>query len=369
MFIKKNWIKLVLMFPILFMFTFFSSCDQYKKPEKPILDIEEESSNGGNVSSDKNTVNDKVDADTSSKSKKIDLNKVKPNELGEVMVLMYHNFGETEKDSWWRSFDNFRKDLNLLYETGYRLISLDDFIKNNISVPAGLTPVVFTFDDATLGQFSLIEEEGKLVVNPKSAVGIMLEFNKKHPEFGLEGTFYINEEAFAGSKGAEKERLQYLLDLGFDIGNHTFGHVNLGKADVPTIQSSIGKHVKKMKKYFPDYNHSTLALPYGSYANSTYDYIITGNFEDITYKHEAILLVGWKPSPPVGHKMFNPNKLMRVRASEGIQNDMYYYLDYFNNNPDKKYISDGDESTVYIPETKQDVMDKIQIKDKMIVIY
>ena len=57
-------------------------------------------------------------------------------------------------------------------------------------IPAGCTPMIFTFDDGTKGQFSLVEKDGKLVAEEKSAVGIMEKFNKEHPDFGMKGTFY-----------------------------------------------------------------------------------------------------------------------------------------------------------------------------------
>ncbi len=46
-----------------------------------------------------------------------------PNEMGRVMVLMYHNIG-SEEATWTRTPENFKKDLNTLYEKGYRPISL-----------------------------------------------------------------------------------------------------------------------------------------------------------------------------------------------------------------------------------------------------
>ena len=316
---------------------------------------------------------EKEDTQAQNKEKQIveeiDYEVVRPNELGEVMILMYHQFGETERDIWWRSFENFKKDLQILYDRGYRAVSMQDFLTNNINIPAGTTPVIFTFDDGTNSQFNLIEKEGELVVNPKTAVGIMKSFYEKHPDFGLEATFYINDVAFAGSKGTEKERLQYLLDSGMDIGNHTFGHTNLAQADIATIQSVIGKHYKKMYEYFPDYRHYTLALPYGAYANSTFEYTIRGEYEGLRYEHDAVLLVGWKPSPAPAHKDFYPTRLVRVRAGEGELQDMYYYLDYFEKNAEKRYVSDGNPNTIAFPEKHKHLLDEESVGDKKVITY
>lgn len=340
----------------------------------PTPKVEEPEKNDTNIDSNRGATESQAQekkevVEQPEETQKVDNEKVKPpNELGEIMVIMYHYFGDKEQE-FTRTFDNFRKDLKVLYEKGYRLISLNDFITNNINVPAGTTPIVFTFDDGPASEFNLIEQDGKLVVNPNSAVGIMQEFYKQYPDFGLEGTFYINDVAFAGSKGTEKERLQYLLNLGMDIGNHTFGHTNLGKADPATIQKMIGKHVKKMKEYFPNYPQNTLALPFGAYANSTFNYIVKGQYEGVEYKNDAILLVGWKPSPSPVHKDFNPLKMLRVRAGEGSEYDMYYYLDYFDKNPDKRYISDGDKNTISFPEKLKNNLNPERIGNKKVITY
>jgi hypothetical protein len=125
----------------------------------------------------------------------IDYQTIKPNEAGKIMVVMFHNFvseyksGDKEYTTTFNAFDEL---LQLLYDMDYRLVNLNDMIRNNIDVPAGKIPMVFTFDDGTAGQFNLVETEDGLVANRLSAVGIMEEFNKTHPDFGLKGTFFVN---------------------------------------------------------------------------------------------------------------------------------------------------------------------------------
>ena len=108
----------------------------------------------------------------------------KYNEKGKIIIAMYHKFADVETDEYSRSFENFEKDLEYMYELGYRTISLTDYLENNIKVPIGCTPIILTFDDGTKGQFNLIKDSGdKLIANPKSAVGIMEKFYKAHPDF------------------------------------------------------------------------------------------------------------------------------------------------------------------------------------------
>jgi len=94
----------------------------------------------------------------------IDLQSVKPNEAGKIMVVMFHNFVESftpksyDKGEYTTTFSEFEKLLQDLYDRGYRLISMSDYLNNNISVPAGCIPIIFTFDDGTSGQFNWLKK-------------------------------------------------------------------------------------------------------------------------------------------------------------------------------------------------------------------
>ncbi|MFO8060018.1 MAG: hypothetical protein R6U70_05120, partial [Bacillota bacterium] len=76
-----------------------------------------------------------------------------PNELGSVMILMYHDLGEGEGEGEWRrSRENFRRDLEYLWENGYRPVSLSDYLSGEIDLPEGMSPVILTFDDGLSSQ-------------------------------------------------------------------------------------------------------------------------------------------------------------------------------------------------------------------------
>ena len=149
--------------------------------------------NAGDGTKEQNGVNSNDDtpengAQPDSTRPAIDLNEVKPDESGKVMVVMFHNFIEEYKKgdkSFTTTFDAFEKLLDTLYASGYRLINLNDYMKGDIDTPAGCIPMVFTFDDGTAGQFNLIEENGALKANPRSAAGIIEKFNERHPDFGI----------------------------------------------------------------------------------------------------------------------------------------------------------------------------------------
>ncbi|MDF2985327.1 MAG: putative xylanase/chitin deacetylase [Eubacterium sp.] len=305
----------------------------------------------------------------------IDYAKVKPNESGQIMVVMFHNFVDTYpkgNNEYTTTFSEFEKLLPELYEKNYRPVSLSDMLNNNINVPAGCIPIVFTFDDGTSGQFNLIEQGGKLVVNPKSAVGIMEEFNKKHPDFGLEGTFYVNlgVKTFTGA-GNMADRLNYLIGKGFEIGNHTKTHVSLPQ--VKTSQKmleEVGGNQVLMNEIVPGYSFNTFSLPFGNASKNLKEYVIHGNYGGLEYKHSAIVLVGANPAPSPVSSKFDPMALPRVRSTgqKKVECDLAWWLDALKKGS-SQYISDGNPNTVTVPKDKQKNVDMSKMKGKQLVTY
>lgn len=308
----------------------------------------------------------------------VDYSLVKPNEIGEIPIVMFHNFVENLDDTtdqeYTTSFGAFAELLETLYAQDYRLISMRDFIDHNISVPAGKIPMVFTFDDGSAGQFNLIEENGKLVINPKSAVGIMLEFQKKHPDFGLKGIFYLNMDkelkTFEGA-GTLEERLKILLDLGFEVGNHSWGHFNFSNAtDKAQVQEKLGKNEKRLEEVLSGMKFYSLALPFGGKVpEGLGDAMLKGEFEGVSYQNETIMAVGYLPSVPSIHTEYNPSYVRRIRSSGKIevQFDLGYWLPLMTR--DRMYISDGNPNTVVVPKSKESKVDTGKLNGKNLITY
>ncbi|MDF2547944.1 MAG: hypothetical protein K0R93_2842 [Anaerosolibacter sp.] len=307
--------------------------------------------------------------------KEIDLQAVKPNEAGQIMVLMYHNISEPEAE-WTRTPDNFRKDLQVLYDKGYRPISLKDYVAGNITIEAGYTPVVLTFDDGWQNNFSLIQDsKGEWVVDPNSAVGILEKFHNEHPDFPLEATFFVNDNVPFGQKEHLTYKLKYIVEKGMDVGNHTATHVDFTKADPDRMQKELAGIVKMLGTHLPDYEVNTLALPFGSRPKdkSLYTYLEQGVHEGINYKNIAILNVGWDPDKSPYHKDFNPLAIHRIRGSElekYVQNvGMYNWLEQFEKGSRTRFISDGDPDVVTVPENFKEALEASKVGDREVKTY
>lgn len=301
----------------------------------------------------------------------IDYSKIKPNENGQIMLLMYHGIDKKETD-WVRTPENFRKDLETLYEKGYRVINLKDYLENNIKVEAGYTPVVLTFDDGLKNQFNIIEENGEKKIDPDCAIGILEDFSKKHPDFGKGGSFYVYYPLPFRQKELIKEKFDFLVKNGYEIGNHTYTHEQLGKESAEGVQKALALNVKYTQEYLPGYDVFSLALPYGiAPKDEKFKYAVAGEYEGVKYNNRAILKVGSNPAPAPNSVKYDITKLPRVRASEmntaGL--GMYDYLKYFEKNPEKRYISDGNPKTIVIPEGEEKNLNMDSVKDKQVITY
>ncbi len=304
-----------------------------------------------------------------------------PNESGEIPIIMFHRFIEayeekTEKE-YTTTFTEFETLLQTLYDAGYRLISMEDFIDCNIKVPAGTMPMVFTFDDGSAGQFNLINENGTLKVNPKSAVGIMAAFNEKHPDFGLKGMFYLNmdigDNTFKG-EGTLKERFEIIQSLGFELGTHTWGHVDYSENKFMSsdkIQESLGKNQEKADEILPGMRFYSLALPYGNKpkADNLQEFLQSGTYNGIDYHHDTIMAVGADPSVPPIHKKYNSLYVRRIRAQGrvAVDGDLTWWLPRMTST--RMYISDGDPSKIVVPGEKADTIVVDRLKEKAMITY
>lgn len=276
-----------------------------------------------------------------------------PNELGRIMILEYHKIDYPE-DRWTRTPENFRRDLDTLYARGYRLVSLGDLLDGRLAVPAGTTPVVLTFDDSSPGQFRYLEQNGTLEIDPKSAVGILEAFLRERPDFGRGATFFVlpaadppnrlfNQPAHAGKK------LQYLVSRGYEIGNHTLWHANLGKYDEATVRAQIAGAQQWIQRHVPDYRPRTLALPHGVYPKDV-SWALRGSAKGVTYSHDAILMVAGGAAPSPFSRRFDPYRVPRIQA---LESELHHWLRYFDRQSDERFVSDGDPATVTIPKGRR----------------
>lgn len=284
----------------------------------------------------------------------LDLTKVQPNEAGQVPILEYHDLtaGSKFKDYAYPAAE-FRKDLDWLYAHNYRPISLSEYAQGKIDCPAGMSPVILTFDDALRGQFNYTAD-GK--IDPDCAVGILEAFHQQHADWPLRGTFFVLTDQDPKmpppfyQQDLAQGKMEYLVKDGFEIGNHTVHHwPGMRRWDDAKVQAEIAGGVAGIHKYLPTYNVQTLALPYGVFPKHR-NLVVSGASGGVSYHNICALAAGWNPAPsPMGRKL-KPYYLPRIIPADahtkpGGLNTIRWWLAQLERNKLDKYVSDGDPNT------------------------
>ena len=273
--------------------------------------------------------------------------------MGRIMILEYHLIGDKEA-RWERERGQFRKDLQMLYDRGYRPVTMKEVLDKKIDLPKGLSPVVFTFDDASPSQFRYIEKNGQLEIDPGTAVGIWLDFAKTHPGWGNKAVFCMLSGAeagrsFFGNKDIEGQKtewrhkkVKFLADQGFELCNHTLWHAQLSKYPDAFVQEQIARLDMAVDSAVPGYKIRTLALPLGLWPKNR-ALTHTGSWTDpkskrtISYKYDAVLEVAGGPARSPYDPQFNGHALPRVQV---YANELQRTLDELDKN-NTRYVSDG----------------------------
>lgn len=299
----------------------------------------------------------------------INYQELKVNELGDVPIMMYHGIhnitdneytgGNVDKDGYQRTKEAFIEDLEFYYNSGYRMIRLQDYVNGIIDVEAGLSPIILTFDDGLENNIKVtgLDENGNIIIDPNSAVGVLEDFKKKYPDFNVTATFFVNGGLFQQSEYNEKI-LNWLVDNGYDIGNHSYSHADFTTISKEKAVQEIGSVYNLLDKYIPGKYVNIVALPFGSpydKDHSNFEAILNGIYNGNEYETESTLRVGWMPETSPFNLNFDKTFLKRVRAWDDNGNDwdIKKSFEYLENT---RYISDGDKDTITVP---QDQVEKV----------
>lgn len=316
---------------------------------------------------------------------KLDKDKLKKdgiNELGNVPIMMYHGIkniknsetdyigGNVDKDGYTRTAEAFRNDLEFYYKKGYRMIKLSDYVNGKVDVPYGYSPIILTFDDGNENNIKVtgLDKNGDIIIDPNSAVGILEDYKKKYPDYNVTAIFFVTNALFNQPEYNEKI-LNWLVDNGYEVGNHTMGHNNFTKIDIEKTQEVVGYMYNKLEGILGDRYSKIVALPFGSPYNKThenYQYIINGSYNGNSYETLAALRVGWEPEVSPFNKNFDRTFLKRCRAydNNGVDFDIEMTFRILDK---KRYVSDGDIDTIVTSVLNSEIIDKNG--DKELVLY
>lgn len=304
------------------------------------------------------------------------------NELGKVPIMMYHGIknmknsetdytgGNVDKDGYTRTAEAFRNDLEGYYQKGYRMVKLSDYIEGNINVAYGYSPIILTFDDGNDNNIKVtgLDDDGNIIIDKNSAVGILEEFKKKYPDYNVTAIFFVTNALF-NQPEYDEAILKWLVDNGYEVGNHTKGHDNFTKIDSTKTQETVGFMYNKLEEIMGNKYSKIVALPFGSPYNKThenYKYILNGEYNGKSYQTVAALRVGWEAEISPFNKDFDKTFLKRCRAydNNGVDFDIEMNFRLLEKT---RYISDGDNMTIVTSSSNENLINKDT--DKEVILY
>ena len=277
------------------------------------------------------------------------------------MVLEYHLITDHNGD-YARERGQFRKDLQTLYDRGYRPVNMVDVLDKKLNLPAGQSPVVFVFDDASAEQFSYIENNGKLELDPQSGMGIWQDFRKTHPDWGNKSVYCLLSGAqaghnFFGDRGIRGQKsnwrfqkVKWLADNGFELCNHTLWHMQLSKYPDAAVQQQIAQCALAIDSAAPGYKVRSMALPQGLWpknralaSHGSWTNPKTG--KTTAYNYEVVFEVAGGPMRSPYDPAFNPGSTPRIQVIGNAIEQNMTRLESTGN----AYISDGNAAVVAKP--------------------
>jgi peptidoglycan/xylan/chitin deacetylase (PgdA/CDA1 family) len=298
-----------------------------------------------------------------------------PNEVGLIPIIEYHAIGgEAEFKGGARydvrglniAPDTFRSQLKRMYAAGWYPVNMRDALSPRMNVPRGKIPVVLTFDDARPSQFRYLQS-GKL--DPDCAVGILEAFHRQHPGWRTRASFYVLPENGRDDRfydngvpfdqdGLETRKLRFLVQHGYEIGNHSTTHRSMYCLSARTLRWEMAHCARYVRMQVPGVTVDTMALPYGIAPSDPYlwDTLLSGTMNGITYHNRCILWADGGPAYPPTHRKFDPRRIPRILPTPG---NVEHWIETLKPGGESEpYVSDGDPDTVTAPTDRLSDVDR-----------
>ena len=278
----------------------------------------------------------------------------RPNELGRIPIIMYHSVDDS------RSFDSrglnvsqatFRRHLKLLLQYGMYPINLRDLRSHSTlaQVPKGLIPVVLTFDDGRRSQF-VMSPAG--IPTNQCAVGIFEQFIRDSAAgWKRRASFYVmpkstyNLEPFQ-QVGKAAAKLQYLVDAGYEVGNHTWSHRSLRRLSESQVVAELMRCFYGIRSLCPNTTMDTLCIPFGEYPKiPNWRKVLTNPLRQVTDMHSTVLMAWGGPSYSPFDKRYDHVRVTRIGVSPNeLENTLMRLA-----RTETWYVSGGEAGVLHVP--------------------
>lgn len=178
-------------------------------------------------------------------------------------VLMYHRFDPlpgASSYSFTTSLTDFEGHLAALYDAGYSLVPLEDWLRGEIHVPPGRRPLIITLDDLFYGDQLALDKNGQPALY--SGIGRLWKFHQELPDFGFSAALFFNfgDKAYAndytngvlsvqdGWRQNRAEAIAWGIRHGATPMNHFYSHPFLDTLTPTEIQWELAENDRALRE-------------------------------------------------------------------------------------------------------------------------
>jgi hypothetical protein len=198
---------------------------------------------------------------------------------------MYHRFDPqtgASSSKYKTALTDFDVHLQILYDAGFSLVALEDWLVGDIHLPEGRRPLIITIDDLFYADQISLDENSQPATY--SGVGRLWQFSSTHPDFGFHVSLFYNfgDKGYAnqyangfftlqdGWRQARAEALAWAIENGATPLNHFYEHPRLDLLSPEEILWQLDENEKALrealalveKEYLAADLPNILALPY-----------------------------------------------------------------------------------------------------------
>lgn len=172
------------------------------------------------------------------------------------------------------------------------------------------------------------------------------------------------------------QKLAWLVNNGYEIGNHTYDHTDLLDLEDDQFVEKVGQGWTGLTEAYREAKPDILALPFGNYPDREKHPAQRAMMRDgFEYDGQRItiaaaLMVGANPASSPGSSEWDPLFIARIRAYDGelVFNGMVRLASNL------VYRSDGDPTTITVPEITDKTLgtldvERLEADGRMIIVY
>jgi hypothetical protein len=196
-----------------------------------------------------------------------------------VPILIYHQFTEDSapaSTSYKVRLMDFSQELEDLYQSGFSLVSFENWTGGELKSPPGRYPLILTMDDLFFNNQIWLQDDG--TPSPSSGIGILWQFSQEHPDFGFHVALFadLGDKLYGNPDDPEWQDqlarvIVWCIENDAIIYNHTFWHDRLDKLSSLEINNTLSNNDTYLRELLAKVGRTDLipqlgnylALPYG----------------------------------------------------------------------------------------------------------